>query len=848
MDIIGSVSYAVMQVVHFSVVCLCEDRLNRETGLFSKKIHSPVKGNVFWKRLLPCLSGTTFAAHQQGREAQQAQRGRTGFRYGQAGEGQAAVIVGDAVPEQVLAVLREREQCIPVNVAGQGSAFSQRDQVNRQGGSEVQHQVAAQVKRQAAGHVEGGCSLHVNQRRVEAGDVQRGVVQRGGGGAGKRQHLSRGDHGSAGGVPQNHRGVVDGGIPRQADGEVLGSGNAAQVLDGSRLERDGVGQRLAVGVERSSLYQHGTLAKGGRGVGLERSLDDGGASRVSVIAGENNRGAVLVNLHAYLVGSVLVGNDGGDGEVVASAGTVGNQQFSFTSDGSAQIGGIPVKGTGDGYPGSCGVNGNVCIKRGSCTEGFAVKHFKRGTGFHQHVRRAAQHGAYPVQAQLGVLPDGDGFKRIGSVSGSQIDRAGVNDQVRDVGGMVGVDGAGAVRYFADRQGAVRMGNGDQRPAFKGVFHVPGSRQGEGGGFVRPGVIGIIAGRRHGQGTCEGPVGVGGRDEGVFPQRQGTRIDGSAVSRDGDGGIVPQGQVSGTGKARQAVGPVHDDGAGPVKGGVSGDVGRHGQRGSFRGAENAGAGQVQASAGNGQVAPGQEDGVRTAGLVIRNRQCGRAVGDVDGSIGSCSFSSVRPCGISQLGCRPLGGSRSIQGGGDLNAVISIDDLDACNAAAGSCPAGIGWRSDAQVGGSLAVHVQGVGSFHRLSQGSRCSPCPGAGHGGGAVPRIGNAVDGFGGEVCVGCVRIAVNVNAVGQEIHAADVDGDPIAVIQISFEHLAVPGAGGAPPGPCVFTGPRDGCSGGVSVVVFQVLGRGLGSSAELVPVGSKDRVKTRSGGIRDSAV
>lgn len=55
MDIIGSVSYAVMQVVHFSVVCLCEGRLNRKTGLFQKKCIPPVKGNAFGKRLLPWL-------------------------------------------------------------------------------------------------------------------------------------------------------------------------------------------------------------------------------------------------------------------------------------------------------------------------------------------------------------------------------------------------------------------------------------------------------------------------------------------------------------------------------------------------------------------------------------------------------------------------------------------------------------------------------------------------------------------------------------------------------------------------------------------------------------------------
>ena len=59
---------------------------------------------------------------------------------------------------------------------------------------------------------------------------------------------------------------VDGGVPRQADGEVLGSGSAAEVLDGARLERNGVGQGLAVGVERSSLqdvYKRQAYACGG---------------------------------------------------------------------------------------------------------------------------------------------------------------------------------------------------------------------------------------------------------------------------------------------------------------------------------------------------------------------------------------------------------------------------------------------------------------------------------------------------------------------------------------------------------------------------------------------------------
>lgn len=123
-------------------------------------------------------SGLLSAAHQQGREAQQAQGGRAGFRYGQAGEGQAAVVVGNAVPDQVLAVLRKRQQGIPVDVVRQGCAFAHSDQVDRQGGK-VKRQGTVQIQRQAAGQVQGGRSLHVDQSRVEAGEVQRGVVQRG---------------------------------------------------------------------------------------------------------------------------------------------------------------------------------------------------------------------------------------------------------------------------------------------------------------------------------------------------------------------------------------------------------------------------------------------------------------------------------------------------------------------------------------------------------------------------------------------------------------------------------------------------------------------------------------------
>ena len=70
------------------------------------------------------------------------------------------------------------------------------------------------------------------------------------------------------------------------------------------------------------------------------------------------------------------------------------------------------------------------------------------------------------------LADGDGFKRVGGVAAGQVDCAGVNDQVCDVGGMVGIDGAGAVRHLADRQGACLLytsgpwGRGKAFTAFK----------------------------------------------------------------------------------------------------------------------------------------------------------------------------------------------------------------------------------------------------------------------------------------------------------------------------------------------------------------------------------------------
>lgn len=135
-------------------------------------------------------------------------------------------------------------------------------------------------------------------------------------------------------------------------------------------------------------------------------------------------------------------------------------------------------------PAPGGVNGNVGADGGIRAIRAAVEHFKCGAGLHQDIRRAAQYDAYAIQAQLGVLADGDGFKRVGGVAAGQVDCAGVNDQVCDVGGMVGIDGAGAVRHLADRQGAVCMGDGNKRSPFKGVFHVSGSRQGEGGGGVR----------------------------------------------------------------------------------------------------------------------------------------------------------------------------------------------------------------------------------------------------------------------------------------------------------------------------------------------------------------------------
>ena len=68
--------------------------------------------------------------------------------------------------------------------------------------------------------------------------------------------------------------------------------------------------------------------------------------------------------------------------------------------------------------------------------------------------------------------------------------------------------------------------------------------------------------------------------------------------------------------------------------------------------------------------------------VRNSQGSRAVGDVDGGIGAGSVSGVRPRGIPQLGGGPLGGGGAIQRSGNFNALIGIDDLDACNASAGA----------------------------------------------------------------------------------------------------------------------------------------------------------------------
>lgn len=123
----------------------------------------------------------------------------------------------------------------------------------------------------------------------------------------------------------------------------------------------------------------------------------------------------------------------------------------------------------------------------------------------------------------------------------------------------------------------------------------------------------------------------------------------------------------------------------------------------------------------------------------------------------------------------------------------------------------------------------------------------------APGIGNAVDGLGGEVSVRCVSIAVDVNAVGQEIHAADVDGDVVAIVQVAFQQLAVPGGGSATAAPDIFAGPDGGGSGGGgsaggSVVVVQSLGRGLGVSAELIPMGAGDRFKSGVERIGNGAV
>lgn len=117
----------------------------------------------------------------------------------------------------------------------------------------------------------------------------------------------------------------------------------------------------------------------------------------------------------------------------------------------------------------------------------------------------------------------------------------------------------------------------------------------------------------------------------------------------------------------------------------------------------------------------------------------------------------------------------------------------------------------------------------------------------APGIGNAVDGLGGEVSVRCVCIGVDVNAVGQEIHAADVDGDVVVVVQVAFQQLAVPGGGSAAAAPGIFAGPGGGGSGCGSVVV-QSLGRGLGVSAELIPMGAGDRFKSGAKRIGNGAV
>lgn len=68
-----------------------------------------------------------------------------------------------------------------------------------------------------------------------------------------------------------------------------------------------------------------------------------------------------------------------------------------------------------------------------------------------------------------------------------------------------------------------------------------------------------------------------------------------------------------------------------------------------------------------------------------------------------------------------------------------------------------------------------------------------------------------------VGVAVNVDTVGKKIEAADRDIDSVAVVQIAFKKLAVPGGGSGICLPDVFAGPGDVGSRRGSVVVFQGL-------------------------------
>lgn len=147
---------------------------------------------------------------------------------------------------------------------------------------------------------------------------------------------------------------------------------------------------------------------------------------------------------------------------------------------------------------------------------------------------------------------------------------------------------------------------------------------------------------------EGPVGVGCRDRSVFSQSQGPRIAGDRISRDGKGGIVAQHQVAASRQACQGIGPVHDDGACSVQGGVPRQSGGQGKRCSLRHAENARAGQIQAAAGDGQVAAGNDKCVRTAGFPAGDGEGGGAVGDVYGGISAVRGRGVRPGGPFRAG--------------------------------------------------------------------------------------------------------------------------------------------------------------------------------------------------------